>query len=181
MRIEKKDNFIVIKKMNKIYFKYYLIDFLPCIFFPIFLSILGINVALLTFLFLGLFYFIEIKKLIVSFFADEEIILKEDKIYINYYGIRKIFQETQILNNKILELKYDNTDKIDLKKIFITNLSNFSCSNYRRMKFIFNNNIYSFGYDLSKNDYDTIKTLILEQRERSNNKYRRKRSSYSKL
>ena len=35
------------------------------------------------------------------------------------------------------------------------------------MKFIFNNNIYSFGYDLSKNDYDTIKTLILEQREKS--------------
>lgn len=36
---------------------------------------------------------------------------------------------------------------------------------YRLMKLTYENKTYSFGYDLSENDYNTIKNLILEQRE----------------
>ena len=36
---------------------------------------------------------------------------------------------------------------------------------YRLMKLTYENKNYSFGYDLSENDYNIIKNLILEQRE----------------
>ncbi|WP_390493449.1 hypothetical protein [Fusobacterium ulcerans] len=107
----------------------------------------------------------------LSYLADEEMIIKKDQIFINFYFGKIPLKKIKIVNDDFLDVSYSTLFETSLGMYITLKMPTkflFSILNpnkYRLMKLTYENKTYSFGYDLLENDYNTIKNLILEQRE----------------
>ena len=101
----------------------------------------------------------------LSYLANEEMIIKKNKILITYSFFKIPLKKIKINNDNFLDISYNTFFKTNLKMYIKSVISIITPNRYRLMKLTYENKTYSFGYDLSENDYNTIKNLILEQRE----------------
>lgn len=166
MLIIKKENIILVKKTNnKILLK------------EAFLWIFQIIILLIfSFIFVGfkraLFYFPFLIKLgalalvinKLTFTADENLEIAKDKIVLKFGAFGIVFKKYELPNDNNIKIEYNDSLKTAIYTIFTPRTTGWS-KKLRKMKFSYENKVYSFGYDLSENDYNIIKNLILEQRE----------------
>lgn len=173
MKILKSENEVIIKKYNGKYLRVPLIIQFIILLFISLLSLPFFSYKTMTYFFIigvGL-HILSIIPYKLSYLADEEMIIKKDQIFINFYFGKIPLKKIRIINNDFLDMSYSTLFETNLRMYINLKMPTkflFSILNpnkYRLMKLTYENKIYSFGYDLSKNDYNIIKNLILEQRE----------------
>lgn len=101
-----------------------------------------------------------------SYYANEKLEITKEYIVIRFYAWKLPIYKVVLKNDENLKISYDEKMKGSIKFIFKLNYSIFYPRIYRLMKFESNGFKYSFGYDLERSDYQKIKDLILEQRNR---------------
>ena len=101
-----------------------------------------------------------------SYYANEKLEITKEYIVIRFYAWKLPIYKAVLKNDENLKISYDEKMKGSIKFIFKLNYSIFYPRIYRLMKFESNGFKYSFGYDLERSDYQKIKDLILEQRNR---------------
>lgn len=101
-----------------------------------------------------------------SYYANEKLEITKEYIVIRFYAWKLPIYKAVLKNDENLKISYDEKMKGSIKFIFKLNYSIFYPRIYRLMKFESNGFKYSFGYDLGRSDYQKIKDLILEQRNR---------------
>ncbi len=173
MKILKSENEVIIKKYNGKYLRVPLIIQFIILLFISLLSLPFFSYKTMIYFFIigvGL-HILSIIPYRLSYLADEEMIIKKDQIFINFYFGKIPLKKIRIINNDFLDMSYSTLFETSLRMYINLKMPTkflFSILNpnkYRLMKLTYENKIYSYGYDLSKNDCNIIKNLILEQRE----------------
>ena len=173
IKILKLENEVIIKKYNGKYLKVPLIIQFVILLFISLLSLPFFSYKIMIYFFIigvGL-HLLSIIPYRLSYLADEEMIIKKDQIFINFYFGKIPLKKIKIVNDDFLDVSYSTLFETSLGMYITLKMPTkflFSILNpnkYRLMKLTYENKTYSFGYDLSENDYNTIKNLILEQRE----------------
>lgn len=173
MKILKSKNEVIIKKYNGKYLRVPLIIQFIILLFISLLSLPFFSYKIMIYFFIigvGL-HILSIIPYRLSYLADEEMIIKKNKILITYSFFKIPLKKIKIVNDDFLDVSYSTLFETSLRMYITLKMPTkflFSILNpnkYRLMKLTYENKTYSFGYDLSDNDYNIIKNLILEQRE----------------
>lgn len=173
MKILKSKNEVIIKKYNGKYLRVPLIiQFIILLILSLFALPFASYKAIIYFVVIfGGLHLLSIIPYRLSYLADEEMIIKKDQIFINFYFGKIPLKKIKIANDDFLDVSYSTLFETSLRMYITLKMPTkflFSILNpnkYRLVKLTYENKTYSFGYDLSENDYNTIKNLILEQRE----------------
>lgn len=168
LKIEKKENIILVKKTNnKILLKEALLWIFQIIILLIFSFIfVGFERALFYFPFfikLGILALV-INKL--TFTTDENLEIAKDKIILKLGVFGIVFKKYELPNNNNIKIVYDDSLKTSIYTIFTPRTTGWS-KKLRRMKFSYENKEYSYGFALTFKEFEEIKNLILEQREKN--------------
>lgn len=167
MKVIKLKNEIIVKKYNRDYIKKaLLLQFITLLFISLFMiPLFSFDLAIYFFIIGNGVSFLGSIPYRLSYLADEEMIIKNNEIFIIYSFFKIPLKKIKINNDNFLDVSYSTLFKTNLRMYIKSATAILTPSKYRLMKLIYENKIYSFGYDLSENDYNTIKNLILEQRE----------------
>lgn len=166
--VQKMKDKVIIEKDNK---KYILKSFISKEIYMVFISLvfilfIGKKNAIYCFLFLTSIMLVSHLSTIFSYYANEKLEITKEYIVIRFYAWKLPIYKAVLKNDENLKISYDEKMKGSIKFIFKLNYSIFYPRIYRLMKFEANGFKYSFGYDLERSDYQKIKDLILEQRNR---------------
>lgn len=165
LKIVKKENIILVKRTNnKRIIKNSIIYFIAILILFLFsYSFMGNENALFILNFslkLVLFSLLTSK---LTFTADENLEIAEDKIVLKFGAFGLILKKYELPNDSNVRIEYDDSLKTVINTIFVPSTL-WRPGKLRRMKFIYENKIYAYGFALTPKEYDEIKSLILSQR-----------------
>lgn len=165
LKIEKKENIILVKKTNnKRIIKNSIIYFIAILILFLFsYSFMGNENALFILNFslkLVLFSLLASK---LTFTADENLEITDDKIILKFGVFGLILKKYELPNDSNVRIEYDDSLKTVINTIFVPSTL-WHPGKLRRMKFIYENKEYSYGFALTPKEFEEIKSLILSQR-----------------
>lgn len=152
----------MITKNQKIEMIFFLI---PLVFFILFIYYINRDSITIIFVLMVIVFSNSIKTIAnkLIFYDTEKIIIKKDVITLKFGYFGFYWNKYEINNSDLLIVNYDSSERIPNRFDFL------NLKKYRRMKFIESNKNYSYGYNLSKQDFDVIQGLMLEKRAFSKN------------
>lgn len=165
MKIVKKENIILVKKTNndKLFtdiVMYFLLIVFLFLFSYVFMG--KENAKFFSKFFLKLIFLGLITNKL-TFTADEILEIVDDKIILKFGVFGLILKKYKLPNDSNVRIEYDDSLKTVINTIFVPSTL-WRPGKLRRMKFIYENKEYSYGFALTPKEFEEIKSLILSQR-----------------